>query len=132
LRAADLILHTGDFVSASFLDELRTIGPPVEAVYGNGDEPSLKASLERTRVLDVEGARIGVVHVPGPRAASVFCADSRAARPPCSATRTSPRSTGTRASGCSIPARRRAPTKTMIVLRVDAGSLAPKLVDFGP
>jgi putative phosphoesterase len=68
LRAADLILHGGDFVSAEFLAELGSLGPPVEAVHGNMDEPVLKETLPRTQVVEVDGMRIGMVHVPGPAA----------------------------------------------------------------
>ena len=32
IRAADLVLHAGDLVSAGFLEELAALGPPVEAV----------------------------------------------------------------------------------------------------
>ena len=67
LRGADLILHGGDFVAETFLDELRALGPPVEGVYGNMDEPALKATLPHERVVEVDGARIGMVHIPGPR-----------------------------------------------------------------
>jgi uncharacterized protein len=68
LRGADLILHGGDFVSSSVLEDLRALGPPVEAVYGNMDEPALKETLPREHVVEVEGTRIGMVHIPGPRA----------------------------------------------------------------
>jgi predicted phosphodiesterase len=34
MSAADLILHAGDLVSLAFLEELRTLGQSVEAVYG--------------------------------------------------------------------------------------------------
>ena len=68
LRAADLVLHAGDFVSAAFLEELRSLGPPVEGVFGNMDEPALQTSLPKERVVEVEGLRIGMVHDAGPRA----------------------------------------------------------------
>jgi putative phosphoesterase len=67
LRAADVVVHAGDFVSTAFLEELRSLGPPVEAVHGNMDEPALKASLPKQQVLDVGGLRIGMVHDAGPR-----------------------------------------------------------------
>jgi len=67
LRSAELVLHAGDFVSMEFLNELRGIGPPVEGVYGNMDEPVLKASLPRQRVVEVGDVRIGMVHDAGPR-----------------------------------------------------------------
>ncbi len=66
MRAADLILHAGDFTAASVLDELRALGPPVEAVYGNIDEAALRALLPEERVVAVEDVRIGMVHIPGP------------------------------------------------------------------
>lgn len=68
LRGADLILHGGDFVSQAFFDELAGLGPPVQGVYGNMDEPALKQALPRERVVEVDGARIGMIHIPGPRA----------------------------------------------------------------
>ena len=67
LRAADLILHGGDITGQAFLEELLALGPPVEAVYGNMDEPPLKASLPKERVVEVAAVRIGMVHIPGPR-----------------------------------------------------------------
>jgi uncharacterized protein len=68
LRGADLILHGGDFVTEAFLTELRALGPPVEGVYGNMDEPALKTTLPHEHVVEVGGARIGMIHIPGPRA----------------------------------------------------------------
>jgi putative phosphoesterase len=68
LTGADVVLHGGDFVSADFLDELRTLGPPVEGVHGNMDEPALKELLPRERVVEVGETRIGMVHIPGPAA----------------------------------------------------------------
>lgn len=61
------MLHGGDFVTSAFLDELRAVGPPVEGVAGNMDEPALKESLPKQRVLEVAGLRIGMVHDAGPR-----------------------------------------------------------------
>jgi uncharacterized protein len=49
------------------LRELEAFAP-VEAVFGNMDEPALQAALPERRVVQVEGARIGLVHIPGPRA----------------------------------------------------------------
>ena len=64
LEAADLIVHAGDFVAASVLEELRALGP-VEGVYGNMDEPALRESLPKDRVVEVGGVRVGIVHIPG-------------------------------------------------------------------
>ena len=66
IRAADLLLHAGDFTAATVLEELRALGPPVAAVHGNVDEPELRRSLPGTRAVEVGGARIGMVHDAGP------------------------------------------------------------------
>jgi uncharacterized protein len=67
LRASDLILHGGDFVTLAFVEELRALGPPVEGISGNMDEPALKELLLRERVVEVADVRIGMVHNAGPR-----------------------------------------------------------------
>jgi putative phosphoesterase len=65
LEDAELILHAGDVVAAAVLEELERLAP-VEAVAGNMEEPALLAELPERRVVEVDGARIGMVHVPGP------------------------------------------------------------------
>jgi len=67
LREADLILHTGDHSSLASLEELRALGPPVHAVFGNVDEAALREQLPEELVVPVEDVRIGLTHVPGPR-----------------------------------------------------------------
>jgi putative phosphoesterase len=49
------------------LEDLREIGPPLEGIHGNMDEPELKELLPKQRVVEVGGVRIGMVHNPGPR-----------------------------------------------------------------
>jgi uncharacterized protein len=60
-------LHAGDVVTLAVLRELEVFAP-VEAVYGNMDEPALAEALPERRVVEVGGARIGLVHIPGARA----------------------------------------------------------------
>jgi uncharacterized protein len=67
LREADLILHTGDHSSLASLEELRALGPPVHAVFGNVDDPVLRAQLPEELVVPMEEVRVGMTHVPGPR-----------------------------------------------------------------
>ena len=67
LAQAELVLHAGDFVAMAVLKALRDIGPPVEGVHGNMDEPDLKQVLPMQRVVDAAGIRIGMVHDAGPR-----------------------------------------------------------------
>ena len=67
LERAELILHAGDVTAAFVLRELEAFAP-VEAVAGNMDEPALQAELPVRRVVEVEGVRVGLVHIPGSRA----------------------------------------------------------------
>jgi putative phosphoesterase len=60
LAGVELILHAGDVGGDEILDELETIAP-VEAVYGNTDDPGrrrLAASIDRS----IAGVRIHVSH----------------------------------------------------------------------
>ena len=65
LRAADLIIHAGDLMRLSVLEELRTLGRVV-AVYGNVDDAPVRAALPEQAVVDCEGARLAVIHDAGP------------------------------------------------------------------
>ncbi len=67
MAGADLVLHAGDCVSLQFHEKLAKLGPPLEGVAGNMDEPALKRALPKQRVVEVEGLRIGMLHDPGPR-----------------------------------------------------------------
>jgi uncharacterized protein len=66
LRAADLIIHAGDFMRLSVLQELQAIGPRVIAVHGNVDDSDLRAALPETELIWAEETRIGVIHNAGP------------------------------------------------------------------
>jgi uncharacterized protein len=66
LRTADAILHAGDLMELSVLEELEAIGPPVHAVRGNVDSAELQARLPLTRIVQVDEARIAMVHDSGP------------------------------------------------------------------
>ena len=135
LAAAELIVHAGDFVALSVLEELRSLAP-VEAVYGNMDEPALRESLPEERVVEVAGARIGVVHVPGPAAGRE--ARLAARFPGCEAVvyghthlpqvaRVGPGGVWILNPG-SPTERRRGPVHSMLVLEVEGGEIRPELV----
>jgi putative phosphoesterase len=136
--AAALILHLGDVVAASVLDELRALGPPVEAVYGNMDEPALRESLPQRHVVEVDGARIAMVHIPGARAGR----EARLAGwfPGCGAvvyghTHVSQvkRHEGVWILNPGSPTeRRKAPERSMLELEIEAGEITPTLISFGP
>ena len=65
LASSDLILHAGDFSAPEVLDELESIGP-VAGVTGNVDSEALRRRLPAERVVEADGARIGLVHDAGP------------------------------------------------------------------
>jgi uncharacterized protein len=65
LRAADLIVHAGDFSAPWVLAELRDLGR-VAAVHGNVDSPELRHDLPETLSLDLGEAVLGVIHDAGP------------------------------------------------------------------
>jgi hypothetical protein len=62
LRGVDLILHAGDITSRQVLIDLEKIAP-VQAVAGNAD--LVGHGLPLTRVIDIAGRRIGLVHGHG-------------------------------------------------------------------
>lgn len=61
LESVDLILHCGDIVVPRVLEELSQYAP-VQAVAGNHDSDFFGTSLERKKVLDIAGFRIGMIH----------------------------------------------------------------------
>jgi putative phosphoesterase len=130
LRAADLILHAGDLTSVAFLQELRSLGPPVEAVHGNVDEQALRELLPEERVVDVAGARIGLRHIPDPEERLL------ARFPGCAAVifGHTHRPVVERRAGVwllnpgSPTERRRSPFHSMLVLEVEAGEIRPELI----
>jgi putative phosphoesterase len=67
LRAADAILHAGDFMRIEVLRALEALGPPVHGVHGNVDDHALRAMLPAARVVDAGGARIAMIHDAGQR-----------------------------------------------------------------
>ena len=64
LETADLVLHAGDIVVPDVLDELAGFAP-THAVLGNNDA-ELVGLLPESRVLEIDGVRIGMVHDSGP------------------------------------------------------------------
>ena len=66
LRAADLIIHAGDFSQLEVLEELKGFGPLI-GVYGNTDDALLRAALPEAAVVEVsEGHTLAVIHDAGP------------------------------------------------------------------
>jgi putative phosphoesterase len=69
VRAAELVVHAGDFTTAAVLDAFeaeagsdRDRGGELVAVAGNNDDERVRARVERTRVVERAGVRFVVVH----------------------------------------------------------------------
>ncbi|MET4581899.1 putative phosphoesterase [Conyzicola nivalis] len=65
---ADVVIHAGDWVDVSLLDELEARASSVIGVWGNNDGPDLRSRLPEVARVAVEGIRIAVVHETGPAA----------------------------------------------------------------
>ncbi len=63
LRDADFIIHAGDLVELSVIDELEQIAP-VLAVHGNMDNQEVNAALPELNSLKIFDWKIGVMHDP--------------------------------------------------------------------
>lgn len=61
---ADLVIHAGDWVAASVLDDLAEHADVV-GVYGNNDGADLRALLPEIARRDIDGLRFAVVHETG-------------------------------------------------------------------
>jgi len=61
---ADFIVHAGDLVQLSVIDELEQLAP-VLAVYGNMDGPEIRGKLQRINSFKIFDWKIGVMHDPG-------------------------------------------------------------------
>jgi putative phosphoesterase len=61
LAHADRVLHVGDITEPFVLDLLARYAP-TDAVAGNNDGPELQERLGVTRVVEIEGIRIGMTH----------------------------------------------------------------------
>jgi len=59
---ADRLVHAGDFTTPAVLAALRSLGPRVDAVHGNADDPDVRSRLPAERTLTYEGVRIAVTH----------------------------------------------------------------------
>jgi putative phosphoesterase len=135
LAAADLILHGGDVTEAAVLETLGELGP-LHAVYGNMDSAELRASLPKERVVEAGGARIGMVHIPGPRAG--HAARLVARFPGCDAVVYGHthipeivREGDVWILNPGSPTeRRKAPHRTMLELKIVRGTITPELVEL--
>jgi putative phosphoesterase len=61
LKAFDLIIHLGDFVSPDLVDYFKGMNN-FFGIAGNHDPQSVKAILPKTDVIEVNGKRLGLLH----------------------------------------------------------------------
>jgi putative phosphoesterase len=120
-------------VAASVFGELALFAR-VEAVRGNMDDLALKAALPEERVVEVEGVRIGMVHIPGPRAgkeerlAGRFRGCDAVVYGHTHVPEVSRHENLWLLNPGSPTERRRAPSRAMLVLDVNAGRISPRLL----
>lgn len=128
-----MIIHAGDFVADTVLSELEQLAP-VAAVHGNMDDQALCERLPETRVVEVGGSSVGIVHDPGPRLGRGPRLTERFPR--CGAVvyghTHEPQVSRLAAAWILNPGspteRRRAPFRSMVVLREHEGRLTPELL----
>jgi putative phosphoesterase len=68
VEAADVVVHAGDWVDVSLLDDLEARLRPDQllvACYGNNDGPPLRARLPEVGRAELDGLRLAVVHETG-------------------------------------------------------------------
>jgi putative phosphoesterase len=64
IKPHDIIFHAGDFVSWDTFKELESLAT-LHAVRGNMDHSKVKNSLEKKRLVSLQGKRIGICHGSG-------------------------------------------------------------------
>ena len=74
VRAADLVVHAGDFNREPVLDAFQQIAGEFLGVFGNTDDGAIRDRLPVARTFDYGGLRFAVTHTRqgGPTALSLF------------------------------------------------------------
>jgi putative phosphoesterase len=68
ISEAEAVLHAGDFSGLSVLREIEALNGRLHAVYGNVDEPAVRAQLPATLAVGVGGRTVALIHDAGPAA----------------------------------------------------------------
>jgi putative phosphoesterase len=66
IRRADLVIHAGDLADLPTLAMLRSLGPPLVAVFGNADDEAVRRALPASARVDLPDLPLVVVHNGGP------------------------------------------------------------------
>ncbi|MDD5044541.1 MAG: metallophosphoesterase family protein [Candidatus Omnitrophica bacterium] len=64
-KTVDMVLHAGDLISLSVLDELKKVCKTVYAVRGNMDTQEVKQKLNEKEIIQAGKYRIGLMHGSG-------------------------------------------------------------------
>jgi putative phosphoesterase len=62
VRAADLVVHAGDFTTPAALDAHRAVAADLLAVHGNADDSAVRDRLPAARTVEALGCRLAVTH----------------------------------------------------------------------
>jgi putative phosphoesterase len=137
LSGCDLVVHAGDVMTAEALDEIESIGPPVTGVLGNMDGPDLRGRLTPELELELkDGVRVGVIHDAGPSAGRLERMRARFPEAHAVVFGHSHMPLHERGGGFQIfnpgspTERRRAPTHSMGLARVERGAITFELVSL--
>jgi len=66
IRAAEALIHAGDFSAASVLTDLRELCPVVLTVHGNVDDAELRRELPEALEVEIGSHSVAIVHDAGP------------------------------------------------------------------
>ena len=136
LGSADAVIHAGDISTAEELRKLESMGPPVHAVHGNVDSTELRAELPAELVLELGGATIAVLHDAGPRRGRLERLAARFPDADAAIFGHSHLPLHERRDGFQIfnpgspTERRRAPTRSMGLMRAAGGGVEFQLVEL--
>jgi len=61
-KGVDMVIHAGDLVDLSVLDDLRTVCPNVKAVWGNMDPYQVRKRLQEKEVIEIANYKIAIIH----------------------------------------------------------------------
>ena len=61
----DVVVHAGDWVDASLVDEVEARAGRLVGVHGNNDGAEIRSRLPEVARVELDGLRLGVVHETG-------------------------------------------------------------------
>jgi len=66
IRAAEALIHAGDFSTVAILEELEALCPAVLGVHGNVDDAELRRRLPESLEIELGGRTVALIHDSGP------------------------------------------------------------------